>query len=94
MGLRVAHNLVSPNVLDFVELAEEYSIVEVIASEKLEGKTLSDLDIRARFGVNVMAIKSGTHFNIAPSADDMIHEGDILVVIGHNNDLKRFEEKS
>jgi trk system potassium uptake protein len=94
MGLRVAHNLVSPNVLDFVELAEEYSIVEVIASEKLEGKTLSDLDIRARFGVNVMAIKSGTHFNIAPSADDTIREGDILVVIGHNNDLKRFEEKS
>lgn len=94
MGLRVAHNLISPNVLDFVELAADYSIAEVAVSEKTAGKTLVDLDVRARFGVNVMAIKSGDHFNIAPSADDVIKEGDILVVIGHNNDLKRFEEDS
>ncbi|WCN38462.1 potassium channel family protein [Aneurinibacillus uraniidurans] len=94
MGLRVAHNLISPNVLDFVELAADYSIAEVAVSERTAGKTLVDLDVRARFGVNVMAIKSGDHFNIAPSADDVIKEGDILVVIGHNNDLKRFEEDS
>ncbi|BAU26907.1 trk system potassium uptake protein TrkA [Aneurinibacillus soli] len=94
MGLRVAHNLISPNVLDFVELAADYSIAEVAVSEKTAGKTLIDLDVRARFGVNVMAIKSGDHFNIAPSADDLIKEGDILVVIGHNNDLKKFEEES
>jgi trk system potassium uptake protein TrkA len=94
MGLRVAHNLISPNVLDFVELAEEYSIVEVAASERMDGKSLQELDIRARFGVNVMAIKSGNKFNIAPSASDTIKEGDILVVIGHNDDLKKFEEES
>lgn len=94
MGLRVAHNLISPNVLDFVELAADYSIAEVAASEKTAGKTLADLNVRARFGVNVMAIKSGAEFNIAPSANDVIQEGDILVVIGHNNDLKKFEEES
>ncbi|CEH27638.1 potassium uptake system protein [Aneurinibacillus migulanus] len=94
MGLRVAHNLISPNVLDFVELAEEYSIAEVAASEAMDGKSLTELDVRARFGVNVMAIKSGNSFNIAPSATDTIQEGDILVVIGHNDDLKKFEEES
>lgn len=94
MGLRVAHNLISPNVLDFVELAEEYSIAEVAASETMDGKSLTELDVRARFGVNVMAIKSGNSFNIAPSATDTIQEGDILVVIGHNDDLKKFEEES
>jgi trk system potassium uptake protein TrkA len=94
MGLRVAHNLISPNVLDFVELADDYSIAEVAASEAMNGKNLKELDIRARFGVNVMAIKSGNSFNIAPSASDTIKEGDILVVIGHNDDLKKFEEES
>ncbi|GEN35189.1 MULTISPECIES: potassium channel family protein [Aneurinibacillus] len=94
MGLRVAHNLVSPNVLDFVELAEEYSIAEVAASEAMDGKNLMELDVRARFGVNVMAIKSGNSFNIAPNPSDTIHEGDILIVIGHNDDLKKFEEES
>ncbi|AMA74600.1 MULTISPECIES: potassium channel family protein [Aneurinibacillus] len=94
MGLRLAHNLVSPNVLDFVELAEDYSIAEVAAPEKMDGKSLQELDIRAKFGVNVMAIKSGNSFNIAPSASDTIKEGDVLIVIGHNDDLKKFEEES
>ncbi|RXT07107.1 TrkA family potassium uptake protein [Ammoniphilus sp. CFH 90114] len=92
MGSRIANNLVSPNVLDFIELAEDYSVVEVVAGERLVGKSLIELNIRARFGVNVMAIKSGAHINIAPQADDTIQKDDILVVIGENRDLRRFEQ--
>ncbi|MEW9673916.1 TrkA family potassium uptake protein [Ammoniphilus sp. 3BR4] len=92
MGSRVAHNLVSPNILDFIELAADYSIVEVVAGEKLDGKSLIDLNIRPKFGVNVMAIKSGPRINIAPQAGDMIQADDILVVMGENAHLKRFEE--
>jgi trk system potassium uptake protein len=92
MGSRVANNLASPNVLDFIELAEDYSVVEVVVGEKLVGKSLIELNIRARFGVNVMAIKSGPQINIAPQANDTIQKEDILVVIGQNNDLKRFEQ--
>ncbi|TCS83521.1 potassium channel family protein [Tepidibacillus fermentans] len=92
MGARVAHNLVTPNILDYIELSDEYSIVEIIASEKLAGKNLVELNIRARFGCNVMAIKNQDQINIAPSAKDIIHEGDIMVVIGHNNDLKKFQD--
>lgn len=91
MGSRVANNLVSPNILDFIELAEDYSVAEIIVGEKLVGKSLFDLNIRAKFGVNVMAIKSGPQINIAPRAEDSIKEDDILVVVGENNDLKRFE---
>ncbi|MDR6226530.1 potassium channel family protein [Desmospora profundinema] len=94
MGVRVVHNLISPNILDYIELADDYSIIEVSAGEFFAGKTLEKLDIRAKFGCNVMAIKSGPRINIAPLADDVIHEGDILVVIGHNNDLKKLEEKA
>ncbi|OYD08352.1 potassium channel family protein [Paludifilum halophilum] len=94
MGVRVVHNLISPNILDYIELADDYSIIEISAGEFFAGKTLENLDIRARFGCNVMAIKSGTKINIAPLADDVIRVGDILVVIGHNSDLKKLEEKA
>ncbi|MFM1652014.1 potassium channel family protein [Brevibacillus sp. B_LB10_24] len=94
MGMRLAHNLISANVLDFIELAEEYSVIESVASAKMVGKTLRQLDVRARYGVNVIAIKSGESFNISPAPDDLIQANDVLVVIGHNKDLKEFEEKA
>lgn len=93
MGVRVAHNLISANVLDFIELAEDYSVAEVVVSRQMIGKTLRQLDVRAKFGVNVIAIKSGENFNIAPGPDEIIKEKDVLVVIGHNMDLKDFEEQ-
>lgn len=92
MGIRVVHNLISSNILDIIELADDYSIVEINAGEYFAGKTLKELNIRAKFGCTIMAIKSGDHINIAPLAGDRIHEGDILVVIGHNDDIKRLEE--
>lgn len=94
MGSRVAKNLVSPGILDFIELAEDYSVAEIVATDRMAGKNLIELNIRAKFGVNVMAIKSGPNINIAPKAEDTIVEGDILVVIGHNTDLERLEEKT
>lgn len=94
MGVRVAHSLISPNTLDFIELAEDYSIMEIVAPKFTEGKTLKEVDFRARFGVNIMAIKTGEEFNIAPRAEDSIKKGDVLVIIGHNDDIKRLEEKS
>ncbi|WP_400164268.1 potassium channel family protein [Brevibacillus sp. TJ4] len=94
MGVRVAHNLVSSNVLDFIELAEDYSVAEVIVSSNMVGKTLRQLDIRARYEVNVIAIKSGDEFNITPNPDDVIQQGDVLVVVGNNKHLQNFEEKA
>ncbi len=94
MGIRVVHNLISPNILDIIELADDYSIVEISAGDFFAGKTLMELDIRAKFGCNVMAIKSGDNINIAPLATDVIQKGDVLVVIGHNNDLQQLEERA
>ncbi|MFS0555167.1 potassium channel family protein [Brevibacillus sp. 179-C9.3 HS] len=94
MGVRVAHNLISSNVLDFIELAEDYSVAEVVVSSKLVGQNLRQLDIRKKYEVNVIAIKSGDKFNIAPSPDEVIQYGDVLVVIGNNKDLSAFEERA
>jgi trk system potassium uptake protein TrkA len=91
MGLRVAHNLISPNLIDFIELSEDYSIAELQAMPVMVGKNLKQLDIRVRFRCNVMAIKTGGKMNIAPNAEDSIREGDVLVIVGRNDDLARLE---
>lgn len=93
MGVRVAHNLVSSNILDYIELAPDYSIMEISALEEWEGKTLLDLNMRGKYGINVMAIKHGTEINISPRASDAIYTDDILVVVGNNDDLQRIERK-
>ncbi|GIM47172.1 hypothetical protein DNHGIG_27210 [Collibacillus ludicampi] len=64
MGIRVAHNLISANVLDFIELSPEYSILEIVATRKMIGRSLAELDIRKKFGCNVLAIRNGQKFNI------------------------------
>lgn len=91
MGLRVAHHLTSPNILDYIELSDDYSIVEIKASRKMIGKNLRELDIRAKHYCNVMGIKTGDKINIAPNAEDTIWESDVLIVVGKNKDLINFE---
>ncbi|MEG2337687.1 MAG: TrkA C-terminal domain-containing protein, partial [Clostridium sp.] len=90
----VAHNLCSSSILDYIELSPDYSIMEVTAINKWVGRTLKDLDIRSRFGINVMAIKRGNDINISPTADEFVKKGDILVVIGGTESLKVIEEYS
>lgn len=94
MGVRVAHNLVSPNVLDYIELAPDYGIVEITAIKEWENKTLKDLKLPSRYGINVMAIRHNDNMNISPYADDIIKPGDILIVIGNNEDLSKLEKKA
>ncbi len=92
MGARVAHNLISPSILDYIELSNDYSIVDMLVGPKLIGKNLRQLDIRNKYRCNVMGIKNKRGImNIAPHADDSLKEGDILVVVGKNEDLHRFE---
>lgn len=92
MGKRVAHHLMSPNILDFIELSPDHSIVEIQVEGTMIGRSLRELDIRAKFQCNVMGIKQDGKINIAPSADDRLEHGDILVVVGENADLVRFEQ--
>jgi len=94
MGMRVAHNLVSSNILDYIELSPDYSLVEITALPSWENKSLRELDMRARFGINVMAIKHNKEVNISPKGDDVIRHGDVLVVIGKIDDINRLENEA
>ncbi|MBI0576975.1 TrkA family potassium uptake protein [Neobacillus cucumis] len=93
-GIRIAKNLLSPNVLDFIELSDEYKIEEIVASSFMIGKSLRELDIRAKYQLSVIAIKSDGKMNISPFPDDKINPGDTLVVLGEKKLLKKFETKT
>jgi len=92
MGKRIAHSIISSNILDYLELSDDYSMVEVAASKKMLGKTLIDLNIRAKFGCNVVAIKNGKDINVSPTADYKINFEDTLIVIGADEDISKFEK--
>ncbi|ARK31536.1 potassium channel family protein [Halalkalibacter krulwichiae] len=93
MGIRIAQHLTSEKIVDYIELSADYSIVELIATNKVAKKSLIDLDIRAKYGCTILGIKRGEDINIAPTPTDHIERDDILIVIGHKNDLKRFEDE-
>ncbi|MGG0239444.1 potassium channel family protein [Bacillus rhizoplanae] len=90
MGERVAHQLMLPNVLNFIELAKDYNIEEIKVHSSMSGTSLKELDIRAKFNLNVIAIKNKEGINISPSPDEVIQEGDGLVMIGKKGNLHRF----
>nr|WP_241762318.1 TrkA family potassium uptake protein [Anoxybacillus flavithermus] len=93
MGERIANNMISNNVLDYLELSDRHSIVEIVANEKLHGHSLLELDIRAKYGINIVAIKRHNDIIVSPLASETIYAGDILIVIGADQDIDRFESE-
>ena len=89
---RLAKSLASSNVLDYIELSEDYGIVEVPAPKSWHEKSLKDLNVRAKLGVNILAVKREGKINVSPSADFAIEEGDILVILGDNQALRRVQK--
>ncbi len=103
MGVRVANSLVSSSVIEHIELSDESSIVELIAPKEFIGKSLREVDVRAKFGVTVIAVKrkipsasKGKEeeiVNVSPQAEDIIKKGDILVVLGPNENIDKLKKK-
>src|SRR5699024_5262422 len=91
MGKRIAHHLISNNILDYLALSDEHRIVEVRAGGNMAECILVDLDIRMKYGCNVVAIKRDRSITISPGSDDVLQEDDILVLIGADKDISKFE---
>ncbi|MBB6443677.1 NAD-binding protein [Bacillus benzoevorans] len=94
MGKRIAHNMISNSVLDYLELSDEHSIVEIVANERIDGNSIIDLDIRAKYGITIVAIKRKDEIIVSPQANEVINKKDILIVIGADTDINRFEKKA
>lgn len=79
---RLAKGLSSPNLLDYIELSDEYSIIELPAPKSWEGKNLKELNVRAKLGVNILAVRRDGKMDVSPAADFTFQAGDIVVVLG------------
>jgi len=100
MGSRVANSLISPSVLEHIELSAEFSIIEAMPPKEFIGKSIGDLDVRAKHGLNIIAVRKkdpsgegASELNVAPKADYVVKQGDIFVIIGSNANLDKFKKK-
>lgn len=93
MGIRVAHQLNSPNLLDYIEISKDYTIAELCVPKRLCGLTIKQLDPRAKFGCSVVAVNKQTGVIIAPTATDVVNENDVMIIIGTNDQIEEFESE-
>ena len=89
---RLARSLSCPNVLDYIELSEEYGIIEVPAPKRWQDKTLRELNVRAKLGVNIIAVKRDGQINVSPAAEYTVQDGDVMVVLGDTDALNAVQK--
>ena len=89
---RLARTLNSHNVLDYIELSEDFGILDVPAPGSWIGKSLRELNVRAKLGVNIIAVENAGKTNVSPVADYIVREGDTLVVLGDNIALEKVQK--
>ena len=92
IGARLARSLASANVLDYIELSEDYGIAEVPLPKSWKGKTLRELNVRAKLGVNIIAIRRDGSIAVSPSAEYEMKEADVVVVLGDSRALEAVQK--
>lgn len=95
MGIKLAQSLASSNILNFIELSDDYSIVELPVPRSWAGKTLRELNIRTARKVNVIAIRKAgreDELDAAPGGDSLLAAGDVLVALGRSEDVAKLDE--
>ena len=91
-GHQLALELAAPNLLDRIPLGDKHTILELIITSSMDGQTLVDADFRKKYDVSVMAIKRDNDITVSPSAEFLMKEGDILVVLGEVDKITKLEE--
>ncbi len=86
-GTRLARLLISPNVLEYLELEQGVSVAEIQATASMDGKSVAELDFRRKYKITILLIKDGDRYLISPDPDDRVRTGDTLVVFGRNEDI-------
>ena len=79
---RLANALTSPNILEYIELSDEHEIVEITTPASWIGKTIRELNIRAKYGVNIIALRDESGLQVSPSPDEPIQEKSAMVLLG------------
>jgi trk system potassium uptake protein TrkA len=88
-GCELAYTLTKPSILERFDLDPEHSIVEVLVPQEFDGKTLAELQLRNRYGLNLLAVGKDEKFQINPNPQERLHKGMMMVVIGCNKDIQK-----
>ncbi len=93
MGIRVGHNLADSNIVDYIELVDNLSIMEIGTPKTMVGKSLSEVELRRLYNVTVVALRRNGQILVNPDPNDKIKEGDIMVILGTRDSVKALESK-
>lgn len=91
MGQRMAHNLLSEKILDFIELSPDYSLMEIRPQASWLNKPLRELNLRSRHQINIVAIRTGDNVNAMPDMNTCIGESDVLLVVAATRSLSELD---
>lgn len=93
MAGKVARSLISPNVIDYIPVSEDYNISEIAPPASFIGKSIAELNLRNRYHIEVIAIRDvlSDKITLVPQASSVIKDSDILVVIGKEPDIKKIK---
>ena len=94
MGIKLAQNLVSSSVLDYIELSRECGIAEIITPAAWVGKSVRELNVRAKYGVNIIALRDEASDSITVNMgpEYVLKQTDVMVILGNNEDLLRVQQ--
>ena len=94
MGVKLAQGLSSSNVLNFIELSDDFGIVELEIPKSWQHRSIRDLDVRARHHVNIIAVRKGSTglLDVAPGGDYVLESKDAVVTLGRNEDINRLHD--
>ena len=92
MGQRVAHNLISNSIVDYIELSDTISLMSITVPPSLAGKNLIESNLRSRYNVNIVAIKHGSETLVNPDPKMVLNLGDEMIIIGEHSNIKALEE--
>ncbi len=93
MGIRVGHNLADSNIVDYIELVDNLSIMEIETPKTMVGKSLSEAELRRLYNVTVVALRRNGQILVNPDPNDKIKEGDVMVILGTRDSVKALESK-
>jgi len=93
MANKVARSIISPNVLEYLPISEEYTIVELAPPTAFIGKSLADLDLRKKYNLQVIAIRDvlTNKMQLVPRASSVLKDSDVLVIIGREEDIRKIK---
>ena len=92
MVVRIANTLITTNIIDYLNLSDKFAIVEIQPHKNWINHSILDSNIRARYGLNIVAIKRQKRIIVSPLPNEVIEEGDILIVVGKNDSIQRINK--